>query len=369
MPQFPEIENLMKIESLRLIDIRNQADFSLVPDEELTVLTGPNGCGKTNLLEAIYFASVGKSFRTSVNEDLIAFDKEEGTIFIDFSLRGIRHQLKVRLSSYESVQFFINETKIRRKDIIGTFRTVLFTPDELRLIKGAPQDRRRFLDLEVSQVSPRYYEEILTYQRAVKQRNAALREAQIRGKKPDIDMWDMQIAKGAAYIVKKRKETLAKMNELVKKTVFSLTGGQEDIQIEYRQAGSDGQIHSDMEWYLEKLALYREDDRKFCHTSIGPHRDDLRFLFQGRDMLHFASQGQQRSAVLAVKLAEIQFIFSETGEYPILLLDDIGSELDEERQEALFSKLKENQVQTLVTTTKKTRPGGKEIRIDREVTV
>ena len=354
----------MKIYSLRLIGFRNQKDRTIIPDEELTVLLGPNGCGKTNILEAVYFASVGKSFRTSVSDDVIAFGETEGTILIDFSLRDIRHRLKVKLTARDSAQFFVNETKIRRKDLVGTFRTVLFTPDELKLIKGAPQDRRRFLDLEVSQVSPRYYEEMLLYQRAVQQRNAALREAQFRGTVPDIDMWDMQIAKGAAYIVKKRTETVARMNEIVKETGAALSGGRETFQIQYIRARGDETV-PDTGWYLEKLALLREEDRKFCHTSVGPHRDDLKFTAGGLDMAHFSSQGQQRTAVLAVKLAEIEYIKRETGEYPILLLDDIGSELDEERQDALFSKLKEIRIQTIATTTKKTRPGGTEIQIDR----
>lgn len=351
----------MKIYSLRLIGFRNKKDETLIPDEKMTIFTGPNGCGKTNILEAMYFASVGKSFRTSVMNDLISFEKSEGTIFIDFSLRGIRHRLKVRLDRKEGAQFFVNDTKIRRKDLVGTFRTVLFTADELRLIKGAPQDRRRFLDLEISQVSPRYYEEMIRYQRAVQQRNAALREAQIRGKTADIDIWDMQIAGGAAYLVKKRTETVTGMNKLLEKTGEILSSGNEKFSIQYMCVKSDNQTVPDMSWYLEKLAMYREEDRKFCQTSVGPHRDDLRFLSNGHDMAHFSSQGQQRTAVLAMKLAEVKYIRQETGEYPILLLDDIGSELDEERKKALFSYLEKTDIQTFVTTTKPMTIQGKEI--------
>ena len=356
----------MKICHLQLFQFRNKKEYALQPDEAFTVLTGSNGCGKTNILESVFFASVGKSFRTSVNDDLIAWDEEEGTILLDLMMRGTKHQLKVRLMRKEAAQFFINDTKIRRKDVMGTLRTVFFSADELRLIKGAPQDRRRFLDLEVSQVSARYYEEILLYQRAVQQRNAALREAQIRGKKPDIDMWDMQIAKGAAYIVKKRKETVARMNDAMKETMACLSGGDENVTIQYILAKGDDETKADMTWFLEKLAAFREEDMRLCQTSVGPHRDDLKFLLNGRDIAHFGSQGQQRTAILALKLAECEYSKTETGEYPILLLDDIGSELDEIRKDALFSYLKQRDMQTLLTMTTNPYAIGKEVRCDEE---
>ncbi len=354
----------MNISRLTLYHFRNRKEFELQPDEAFTVLTGSNGCGKTNILESVFFASVGKSFRTSVQDDLISWEEEEGTVFLDFVMRGIKHRLKVRLLRKEAAQFFINDSKIRRKDVMGTLRTVFFSADELRLIKGAPQDRRRFLDLEVSQVSARYYEEVLLYQRAVQQRNAALREAQIRGKKPDIDMWDMQIAKGAAYIVKKRKETVAGMNAVMEDTMACLSDGHEKVAIQYIMAKGDEKTKADVTWYLEKLAMFRDEDLRLCQTSVGPHRDDLKFLLNGRDMAHFASQGQQRTAILAMKLAECEYSKTETGEYPVLLLDDIGSELDELRKEALFDYLKQRQIQTWMTMTTNPYGIGKEICCD-----
>ncbi len=354
----------MKICHLQLFHFRNKEKYELQPDEAFTVLTGSNGCGKTNILESVFFASVGKSFRTSVNDDLIAWEQEEGTILLDFMMRNTKHQLKVNLLRKEPAQFWINQTKIRRKDVMGTLRTVFFSADELRLIKGAPQDRRRFLDLEVSQVSARYYEELLSYQRAVQQRNAALRDAQIRGKKPDIDMWDMQIAKGAAYLVKKRKETVARMNAVMKETMTCLSDGHEQVAIQYILGKGDEEAKADMTWYLEKLAIFREEDLRLCQTSVGPHRDDLKFLLEGRDIAHFGSQGQQRTTILALKLAECEYSKKETGEYPILLLDDIGSELDEIRKEALFSYLEQHRIQTWMTMTQNPYAFGKEIRCD-----
>lgn len=247
---------------------------------------------------------------------------------------------------------------------MGMFRTVLFTPDDLQLIKGAPQNRRRFIDLEISQVSPRYYEEILRYGRAVQQRNAAFKEARFHGFTADVDVWDMQIAKGASYIVKKRMETIGKINEIVSSMESLLTDEKESILIKYRKSGNQEE-RFDEEWYLEKLALSREEDSRFCHTSIGPHRDDLIFLMNGNDISSYGSQGQQRTSILSVKLAELEFVKKETGEYPLLLLDDVGSELDKERRDALFFYLIEKEIQTIITTADESLGAyGKEIKIE-----
>ncbi len=352
----------MTLTSFRLIHFRNQKDERYEPDRGITLFTGDNGAGKTNLIEAVYFASIGKSFRAVRAEDLIHFDEDEGTILLDFSIRGAAQQIKVRLSRTEGVSFSMNETKMRRKDLVGTFRTVLFTPDELQLIKGAPQERRRFLDLEVSQVSPRYYEELLRYNRAVAQRNAALRRAQLQGRVPDIDMWDMQIASGGAYLVKKRFEAVARMNECLTVTEGALTGAQESLSLQY--VLSHGEGVPDESWYLTRLAAAREEDTRLCRTSVGPHRDDILFLLNGRPIARFGSEGQQRTAILALKLAEAEFIRNETGEYPVLLLDDMGSELDRKRRTALFSYLEAGHIQALVTAAEYDGPAGRVISLN-----
>lgn len=353
----------MRCGKAHLIEIRNFEDFSIDPAENMTVLTGKNGTGKTNIIESIYFASVGKSFRTSNDEELIRLNKEEGTILLDFSVRGVTHEIKIKLSRNKGKRILINETATKKRDLMGMFRTVLFTPDELQLIKGAPQNRRRFIDLEISQVSPRYYEEILRYGRAVQQRNAAFKEARFHGFTADVDVWDMQIAKGASYIVKKRMEIIGKINEIVSSMESLLTDEKENILIKYRKSGNQEE-RFDEEWYLEKLALSREEDSHFCHTSIGPHRDDLIFIMNGNDISSYGSQGQQRTAILSVKLAELEFVKKETGEYPLLLLDDVGSELDKERREALFSYLIKKEIQTIITTADESLGAyGKEIKI------
>lgn len=342
----------MKCTSFRVIKVRSFEDMTVAPSPALTLFTGPNGSGKTNLIEALSYASTGKSFRTGNDGEIIRLGQEEGTILVDFETGKTVQTIKIRLTRSQGKKIFLNDTAIRKKELVGLFRTVLFTPDELQLIKGAPQLRRRFMDMEISQVSPRYYEEFLRYSRAVQQRNSALKNAQATGRKPDLDMWDMQIAASASYLVKKRLETTEKMNKTVPAMEEQLTGSKESLAIRYIQQGSSSPRY-DMEWFLEQLSQRREEDARFCHTSIGPHRDDLRFLLNGLDISAYGSQGQQRTAILSMKLSEMEFIREETGEYPVLLLDDIGSELDRERREALLSFLKKQEIQTLITGTEK----------------
>ena len=340
----------MIIQNLRLIGYRNFDDYTFSPKEGLNYFSGENGVGKTNIIEAMFFASMGKSFRTSYDQELIKLGVEDGTILLTYLIRNVSHEIKVKLSRTQGKKISLNENSLKRKELMGLFRTVLFTPDELMLIKGPPQGRRRFLDMEISQVSPRYYEEFLRYSRAVQQRNAAFRVAQMRGKPADVDIWDMQIATSACYMVKKRMESIQKMNAMASEMEQLLTGNKENLEIRYVQQGAE-EIHTDMEWYLEKLSKSREEDAKLCHTSVGPHRDDLKFMMNGLDISAYGSQGQQRTAILAMKLAETEFIKEETGEYPVLLLDDIGSELDGKRKKALFNFLKENHIQGFMTGT------------------
>lgn len=336
--------------SLRLIHIRNMEDKSIELLPGMTMLVGPNGCGKTNLIEAVYYSSVGKSFRTSNDQEMIALGEEDGTILLTYKVHQVSHELKIKLSRQQGKKLFLNDTPIKKKELMGLFRTVLFTPDELQLIKGAPLFRRRFLDMEISQVSPRYYETLIRYNRAVQQRNAEFRRAQFQGRRPDVDMWDMQIASGAAYLVKKRWETIAKMNEKVPAMEAVLTSHQEQLQITYQQNEGENQT-ANVEWYLKALSDHRDEDARLCRTSVGPHRDDLQFLMNGIDISAYGSQGQQRTAILAMKLAELEFIKEETGTYPVLLLDDIGSELDTQRRKSLMNYLQEQEIQTLLTGT------------------
>jgi DNA replication and repair protein RecF len=351
--------------SLRLIHIRSFSDKKIEPASGLTLLLGENGCGKTNLVEAAYYGSFGKSFRTSNDNEMIQLGEEEGTILLSYRIHETEHEIKIKMSRSQGKKCFLNDTPIRKKELMGLFKTVLFTPDELQLIKGAPLLRRRFLDMEISQVSPRYYETLTNYTRAVQQRNAAFRQAQMRGTRAEVDLWDMQIATGASYLVRKRLETIEKMNRMVPSMEAVLTGNKESLEIRYHQSGEETP-HTDVEWYLSALSESREEDARFFHTSVGPHRDDLTFLMNGLDISAYGSQGQQRTAILAMKLSEMEFIREESGTYPVLLLDDIGSELDRSRRKALLSYLEGREIQTLVTGTDDTfGKGGAVISVEQ----
>lgn len=353
----------MKVKNFRLIQVRNFNDFYIEPDENITIFSGKNGVGKTNLLESVHLSSFGKSFRTFRDEEIIQFDKDECTILLTFSTTKTQHKIKIKLSKQKGKQIFLNENQIKNRDLVGFFRTILFTPDEMQLIKGNPQKRRRFLDMEISQINPRYYFEWIRYNRAVKQRNAELKNAQIQKRKPQTDAWDIQIAKGASYIVKKRIEAIKKMNETIEETEKILSGKKENLKMMYIQK-ENNEPNYDIEWYIRKLVEKREEDIKLCQTSIGPHRDDILFLLNGKDISKYGSQGQQRTAILSIKLSEMEFMKKETGEYPVLLLDDVGSELDGERKKILFEYVKEKDIQTLITMTEKDKNiEGKEIEI------
>ncbi|KXB93313.1 DNA replication and repair protein RecF [Veillonellaceae bacterium DNF00626] len=342
----------MKCKNIKLIHFRNFFEKEIDLSDRITILQGNNGVGKTNIIEAVYVASIGKSFRATKDEEMIQMGENEGTILLSFVVRETIHEVKIKLFRDRRKKMYLNDTEIKRKDWLGFFRTVLFTPDELQLIKGAPYERRRFLDVEISQINPRYYEEIVKYNRAVQQRNYAFKNAKYKGFKPEIDIWDMQIAKSAAYIVRKRKEAILKMNEMMKPLEEQLTGAKENLLLAYKKTGGDPDCFTE-EWYLKKLAENREEDSLLFHTSVGPHRDDFIFQMNGFNLAAYGSQGQQRTAIVAMKLAEIKFIKKETGEYPVLLLDDIHSELDEERKKALFSYLSDNKIQTIITTAEK----------------
>ena len=341
----------MKALSCRLIQFRNVEDRSFVPGEGLTVFTGPNGSGKTNVLEAFFLASIGRSLRTNQDQEMIGLSHEEGTVILSYVSGGVENTIKVRLFRKGGKKLFFNDNPVRRKDLLGLFRTVLFTPDEMKLVKGMPRERRRFIDMELSQVNPRYVEEVSRVHRAVAQRNAEFRNAHFNGRKPQVDMWDMQIARGSAYVLKKRMEALEKMNAAASEMTRRLTGGRETMTIKYRQAGNEGNPVLSEDWFIRKLAENREEDTRLMRTSIGPHRDDLVFLLNGRELSAYGSQGQQRTAVLALKLSEIQFIREETGENPVLLLDDVMGELDASRRQALISYVEEHDVQTIITST------------------
>lgn len=345
----------MKIQRLELQHFRNYEQLSLNLPPGTTAFLGANAQGKTNILEAIVLASLGRSHRTSQEEDLIAWEQAGATVGINFERLEVQHRLDVRLSRQGRKEILFNGHPIKAKDLIGQLNIVLFSPEDLLLVKGVPALRRRFLDMEISQASPTYYRRLLRYHRFLQQRNLLLKRIRNREQSLDaLDSWDEGLAGEAAGIVTKRREAIKKINMLANLMHRRITANQESLAVKYSLHGmdEDGAIAEEelTAWYREQLHRRRTEDIARGITTIGPHRDDLLLAVNGNSLRAFGSQGQQRTGVLALKLAELEFIRSETGEYPILLLDDVMSELDASRREHLLGFIKDR-VQTLITAT------------------
>ena len=345
----------MKVEELVLRNFRNYRETNINFSPMLNLLVGENAQGKTNVLEAIYCAALGTSHRTSEESDLVNWQETSAAIELKFVSHGIEGLLQIHLFANRRRQIRLNGQPAKLRDIIGTLNVVLFSPEDLWLIKGAPAVRRRFLDNEISQANRIYYNKLLRYQHSLIQRNNLLKSIrESNGAIDQLSIWDEQIAILAAAVTAKRLEALKKLNMLANLMHRKLTNGKEMLAVFYSLQKSESCLPQTAEglsaWYKEKLALNRQQDIARGSTSIGPHRDDLIFEVNGQDLRSYGSQGQQRTGALALKLAELEFIKSETGEYPILLLDDVMSELDASRREQLFSFIK-NKIQTFITAT------------------
>ena len=344
----------MIIQSLRLHQFRNYEKEEITFPPSILLMYGRNGQGKTNLLEALYMAGIGKSYRGLADADLIQWEKDEASIIVNFMRSGVEQQVKIILSRVQKKELWVNETKVSQRELMGTVNEVLFSPEDLQLIKGSPSQRRRFMDMEISQVNPSYYRTLLQYNRAVSQRNLLLKRMKYEGA-GNLDEWDEQIASFAAVLVKKRLEALHKIGFLSGVLHRRLTGGSERLTFSYDQPYFSSQAHAEEdrlrpEWYYQLLKQHMEQDIYRMSTSVGPHRDDLIFYINDRELKKYGSQGQQRTAVLSLKLSELEYMKSETSEYPILLLDDVMSELDDSRRKALIDFVRQR-IQTFITTT------------------
>ncbi|WP_075573103.1 DNA replication/repair protein RecF [Megasphaera coli] len=343
----------MIITRLRLQGFRNYEHADITFPPAIVVLYGNNGEGKTNLLESLYTGCMGRSYRGAADTDMLRQCDEKGSVIINFFRNNVEQQVKIILSRSEKKSTYINETKVKIRELFGTLQEVLFSPDDIQLIKGNPSLRRRFMDMEISQVSPSYYKTLLQYNRVVTQRNLLLKKMKYEGSL-SLEEWDRQIAFFAAEIVKKRLESLQKINFMAHVIYKRLTGGKDSLSLAYVQPyekkGEDFDDKINPDRYYQLLQNNLKNDIYRASTSIGPHRDDLFFNSSIGSLKRFGSQGQQRTAVLALKMAELEFVKSEQGEYPVLLLDDVMSELDEERRNALLDFV-HARIQTFITTT------------------
>lgn len=334
----------MYVESLELKNFRNYDRISLTFDQGTNVLYGDNAQGKTNLLEAIYVCGTTKSHKSSRDGELIRFGEEEAHMRLFFNKDGISHKIDMHLRKNGKKGVAIDGMPIRRAgDLFGMMNLVFFSPEDLNIIKHGPKERRRFLDSELCQLDKMYYSELAQYNRILLQRNALLKDIPFsRSLIPTLDVWDEQLAASGIHLIRERRKFTDELNRIVEGIHENLTSGREKIEIVYEPNAGEGDIG-------DSLRQSRDRDLKLKTTSVGPHRDDLRVLVNGIDIRHYGSQGQQRSAALSMKLSEIYLVRQVIKDSPILLLDDVLSELDSSRQKMLLQNM--HQIQTFITCT------------------
>ncbi len=321
--------------------------MTLEPKSNVTLLSGENAQGKTNILEAIYICSTGRSHRTSRDKELIKFGSSNSFIDATCEQKDGTHRIEIRLSSTNKKAVRINNSPARRLgQLMGHMNAVMFSPEDLQLIKSGPSFRRRFVDIALSQMNSTYFYNLQRYLRALDHRNILLKNA-LNDNIATLDVWDLQLAKYGAYLSVRRAGFIKSLDEICFDIHKKLTGGKENLHVKY-QANINSDDEDDMAAKLvEHFKKHRSNDIKRATTTTGPHRDDILMSVNNVDMRAFGSQGQQRTCALSMKLAEIEIMHQITGEYPLLLLDDVFSELDNSRRAWLLKYI--GNVQTFIT--------------------
>ncbi len=330
----------MFVKKLKLSGFRNykSEEFNFLP--ATNILYGNNAQGKTNALEALYLFSIGKSFRTQQDRELINFDENSTSLYIEYGDSMRSNEIEIVIRRDRKKQIKINDVPISKMgDLIGKFCVILFSPDELNLTKGSPNARRRFLDIALSQMRPKYYHILRRYNKVLEQRNNLIKKLRFspdEAMKQTIYVWNEKLAEYGMTIIEYRKRFVEKLSLYSREIHREISG--EEFLIKYKPA------FETKEEFKEKLDKSTDKEIEQGFTLYGPHRDDLDIYTDGKDIKTYGSQGQHRSAVLALKLAQADMVYEDTGEYPILLLDDIMSELDSVRRAYLVGKIKNKQV-------------------------
>ena len=348
----------MQITELTLRSYRSYETLHLAFDPGVQIFLGANAQGKTNIIEALYYAAFGRSHRTSSDAELIRVGADGAYIGLSFRRHDVPGELSFTFARGARRRIIYAGESLRQRDLVGLLPMVLFSPEDLFLVKGAPALRRRYLDAELSQASPAYYGELLRYTRILKQRNAVLKDIRERLAAPDdLPPWDAQLARSAAYIVTRRIAAVAQLGALSARVQAVLAAGEElALAYEIAGAGAEDFAEDDMTeslhvWYNKMLCEGRARDIARAATGVGPHLDDLVLRVGGMSLRSYGSQGQQRTGALALKLAELFYLQENIGEAPILLLDDVMSELDADRRRALLDFIRHEHIQTFITAT------------------
>ena len=338
----------MQIKKLFLQNFRNYENEQFTFSDGLIVLFGKNAQGKTNCAEAVFYVCTGASLRIRHEKPLIKMGATQAKITAEAENRYGRVVIEADIYQNKR-EIRVNGSKIAKNaELMGHINSVFFSPGELRLIQDGPDERRRFMNISISQNSPAYYTALLRYNKILDQRNSLLKNADITMVLDTLPVWDEQLCKYAAVIIKKRREFLEQLAPFAKEFHFFLTDGAEELIVKPDKT-YEGEERDIAESLSRRLAANYNKDLRLGFTTVGPHRDDLDVLIGGVDAKAYASQGQTRTAALALKLSEVQIFKSVSGEYPILVLDDVMSELDLPRRKKLLKCIE--QVQTLLTCT------------------
>lgn len=334
----------MILKSVELNNFRNYESLHMELDSGTNILYGDNAQGKTNILESIYVNGTTKSHKGSKDREMIRFGCEESHIRTIVEKGGVDYQIDMHLKKNSSKGIAINRIPIRKaSELFGILNLVFFSPEDLNIIKNGPSERRRFLDMELCQLNKLYLYELTRYNKILNQRNKLLKDIIFRPELKDtLSVWDDQLVESGKKIIEAREEFVGELGVIVQKIHKSLSGNKEELILSYEPDSRAEELE-------KKMMDYRERDMKFGQTTAGPHRDDLSFFVDKVDIRRFGSQGQQRTSALSLKLSEIELVKKSIHDTPILLLDDVLSELDSNRQNFLLNSI--HDIQTLITCT------------------
>lgn len=334
----------MKIDSIEVGNFRNYQNAKLEFHEHTNILYGDNAQGKTNILESIFVCGTSKSHKGSSDKELIRIGEEEAHIRMFMKKNNIPHKIDMHFRKNKGKGIAIDGIPIKKSsELLGFINIIFFSPEDLRIVKNGPSERRKFINLELSQLDSFYLHDLGEYNKALAQRNKLLKQIVYKPSLKDtLSIWDMQLLDYGSKIILRRKKFIDNLAELVAQINSKLTGGREYTKVVYEP-------NTEIDDFEKKLTDAREKDMHFCNTSIGPHRDDLSFINNDVDIRKYGSQGQQRTCALSLKLAEIELVKNVINDTPILLLDDVLSELDRNRQNYLLDSI--DNIQTIVTCT------------------
>jgi DNA replication and repair protein RecF len=334
----------MHVEHLSLKNFRNATDSEIEFSKGVNVICGANAAGKTNILEAIFYFAAGKSFRNCKDRELITFWNDKSNIAMRFFGNNAKIKMSATLSKGGRRVIRIGESApLRMTEYIGRFRAVIFTPDHLSLVKGSPENRRRFLDLAISQSFPRYASTLSEYNRVLAQKNALLKRGNVIDEL--LEVYNEKLAALAGTITVNRRKYIKRLENEAKKFLADMSGGKEELTLSYQTQAGDLETQEEIkEKYILLFAEKMQYEKDHFLAHYGAHKDDFSVVINKKSARMYGSQGQQRSAVLALKLAEGELSAKLTGEYPVFLLDDILSELDKDRKEYILSRITDRQV-------------------------